>query len=171
MRGRSLNSNTSDQNIDHPRKKILKNEGEKQEEENHVISSKARNDRFSVENVAKSSFIPSSTYHLTNIIFLRLLGLLFFTAFNVALFQNVALLGSKGLVPACKAAGFSDVIKFTWTEQARASFISRPSLFWFIGCNDEVLTFTALVGVVASLVPLVFGACNVFILAILWQAL
>lgn len=161
---RGLSANTSDQNIDHPRKKIPKNEGENLEEENRSLIS-----AFAAKSVAKSSFfIPSSTYYLTSIIFLRLLGLLFFTAFNVALFQNVALLGSKGLIPACKAAGFSDVIKFTWTEQARAAFISRPSLFWFIGCNDEVLTLTALVGVVASLVPLVFGACNVFILAILW---
>jgi len=175
MRGRSINANACEQNIDQQRK-ILKNEGEEEnrellEEEKHLIAAKtkARNDRVAAESVAKSSFfIPSSTYYLTNVIYLRLLGLIFFTAFNVALFQNVALLGSKGLVPACKAAGFSDVIKFKWTEQARAAFLTRPSLFWFIGCNDEVLTLTALIGVVASLVPLVFGACNVFILAILW---
>lgn len=114
-------------------------------------------------------FIPTSTYYLTNIIFLRFLGLLFFTAYNVALFQNIALLGSHGLVPACKAAGFSsDMNKFTWNEQTRAAFLTRPSLFWFFGCNDEVLTWVALVGVIMSLIPLLFGTCNVIILFTLW---
>ena len=109
-----------------------------------------------------------STYYLTRILFLRFLGLLFFTAFNVALFQNVALLGDTGLVPACKVAGFSTKFSFTWNIQSRSFFLSRPSLFYFIGCNDEILTGTALVGVLISLVPLLFGACNIVLLVTLW---
>jgi lipase maturation factor 1 len=115
------------------------------------------------------SFSSFSTYYLTRILFLRFLGLLFFTAFNVALFQNIALLGdTSGLIPACKVAGFSTKFSFTWNTQSRSLFISRPSLFWFIGCNDEVLTGTALVGLFISFIPLIFGVCNIVLLATLW---
>ena len=44
------------------------------------------------------------SYFLVARLYVRLLGLVFFAAFAGALFQNVALLGERGLLPACAPA-------------------------------------------------------------------
>ena len=44
-----------------------------------------------------------ASYFLVRILFLRLLGLVFLAAFLGALLQNIALMGARGLVPACVA--------------------------------------------------------------------
>jgi hypothetical protein len=88
-------------------------------------------------------------------LFLRLLGLVFLSAFLSLLVQITALVGDDGLAPArdflAQAGGFFDA----------------PTIFRWIGTNDGVLRGAALVGVAVS----VALACNIaprWCLLVLW---
>lgn len=104
-----------------------------------------------------------SSYFLVRICFLRLLGLCCFVANLGALLQNLPLLGSSGLYPACHASSAAP-------SAARvAAFLERPSLLHFFGCNDDALVLLAAVGTALSLVPLLAGAAPAFpVLLPLW---
>ena len=111
-----------------------------------------------------------ASYFLVRILFLRLLGLVFLAAFLGALLQNIALLGSRGLVPACAAAGLpaappADLAELRLRLRALAE---RPSLFLLFGCSDDALAAVALAGSAGALVPLLRGALNVPLLLLLW---
>ena len=104
------------------------------------------------------------------VLYLRLLGLVFFAAFAGALLQNQALLGSHGLAPACAAARLPPAPARSLAElwpRARAA-LAQPSLFWLVGCSDDSLAAVALAGAAAALVPLLLGACNIALLLVLW---
>ena len=96
----------------------------------------------------------TSAYFLARICFARLLGLVCFVANVGALLQNLPLLGSRGLYPACRASSGAPLP----ARAALPAFLERPSLFHFLGCNDGALVLCAAVGAAVSLIPLVFGA-------------
>ncbi len=102
-----------------------------------------------------NSPLPSTTaYFLARICFARLLGLVCFVANLGALLQNLPLLGSRGLYPACRASSSAPQP----ARGALSAFLERPSLFHFLGCNDDALVLCAAAGTAISLVPLVFGS-------------
>jgi len=110
------------------------------------------------------------SYFLVRVLYLRLLGLVFFAAFAAALLQNQALIGSHGLAPACAAARLPPAPARSLAElwpRARAAR-AQPSLFWLVGCSDDSLAAVALAGAAAALVPLLLGACNIVLLLVLW---
>src|SRR3954464_3839530 len=81
-------------------------------------------------------------------LFLRALGLIFFSAFYSLAFQIHGLIGEKGILPAGLYLG---------TLAANLGAVTRvwaaPSLFWF-GAGDRALTVVVAAGIVAS-IPLV----------------
>ena len=102
------------------------------------------------------------------------------TAFAVALLQNDALLGSRGLLPACsfmaRVMGSHDFESpdTTWTSalgKIPASvqlYRSVPTLFWWLGCSDAMLRGVACAGVVLAGFVALSGRANVPIMAALW---
>ena len=103
-----------------------------------------------------------STYWLTRFVILRLLGLVYLTAFLVAAHQIVPLVGHDGLLPA--DTFLQRVAKHFGSVQS--GFKSLPSLFWW-KLSDELLQGVAWVGVGLSAVVLA-GYANSIILLILW---
>ena len=53
--------------------------------------------------IITTSLIPASSYHLTRILFLRLLAVVYIAAFSVAKHQNKGLIGDNGITPARNA--------------------------------------------------------------------
>src|SRR6516162_2557538 len=78
-------------------------------------------------------------------IFLRALGLIYFSAFYSLIFQIKGLIGPQGILPAGEylaavAGDVSGLARFRWV----------PSLFWF-GSSDHALMFICWLGLIASL--------------------
>ncbi|CAM9494348.1 unnamed protein product [Sphacelaria rigidula] len=112
---------------------------------------------------------PTSAYWLTRSVFLRCLGGIFSIAFTVALFQNKALIGDKGITPA--RAYLRRVLRDEYDGDRRKAAQRVPTLFWLI--PDEValdpwLDVTAAVGLVLSVFVTLLGAANVPIIISLW---
>ena len=105
---------------------------------------------------------PRQTFVLTKSIILRLLGLMYLVAFKVALDQNLALMGSKGLTPVARAF-----------EKQKASisgfdgFRQAPSIFWFVKLNDRNMVLVNYLGLGCSL-ALVAGLHSSMVAGILW---
>jgi hypothetical protein len=102
------------------------------------------------------------TYWLTRFVVLRLLGLVYLTAFLVFCFQGMALLGSDGLLP---AADFLPRV----AEHAggwREGFEMLPSLFW-LDVSDRALVAAGWCGAALSLLVLC-GYANSLMLLVLW---
>ena len=76
-------------------------------------------------------------------IFLRALGLIYFSAFYSLLFQIKGLIGPAGILP---AADFLQAISSTFHSQR---FWFAPTLFW-LGASDRALMLACWVGLVAS---------------------
>jgi hypothetical protein len=105
---------------------------------------------------------PAHSYHLARFLILRLLGLVYLTAFTIFLYQGLPLLGSRGLLP---------VAEFTARTAARlgstgAAFERLPSVFWFAG-SDAWLTGLAWCGATLALL-VVLGLTNAGAMAVLW---
>ncbi|CEM27126.1 unnamed protein product [Vitrella brassicaformis CCMP3155] len=109
-----------------------------------------------------------SSFWLTRIIFLRALGFIYLVAFMVAAFQNVGLIGRRGLTPFHYQV---DRLYQQW-EGENASFWERysqlPSLFVFLPASDFWLQAMAWLGIVLSVLVLVMGAGAGLILLVLW---
>jgi hypothetical protein len=85
------------------------------------------------------------THLLPRWIFLRALGLIYFSAFYSLIFQIKGLIGPQGILPAGEylaavAGDVSGLARFRWV----------PSLFWF-GSSDHALMFICWLGLIASL--------------------
>ncbi len=77
-------------------------------------------------------------------IFLRCLGLIYFSAFYSLLFQIKGLIGPDGILPA------SDYLKAVASAFPATKFWYAPTLFWF-GATDRAMITVCWLGVVASL--------------------
>ncbi|CAM9866981.1 unnamed protein product [Ascophyllum nodosum] len=119
--------------------------------------------------VPQLAFEPTGQYWLIRVAFLRGLGGVFAVAFAVALFQNKALVGDKGITPArdyllrVQRYGFGG----DWRQAARRV----PTLFWLLpreAALDPWLDRTAALGLFLSLVVMMLGAANVPIMLSLW---
>jgi lipase maturation factor 1 len=77
-------------------------------------------------------------------IFLRCLGLIYFSAFYSLLFQIKGLIGPDGILPA------SDYLKAVASAFPAMKFWYAPTLFWF-GTTDRCLIAVCWLGVIASL--------------------
>lgn len=102
------------------------------------------------------------TYWLTRFLLLRLLGVVYFTAFLVAANQNIALIGHGGLLPA-------DVFLHRVEEYFGSTgkgFLALPSLFWW-KLSDSMLGFAAWTGVALSAL-VVCGFANSILMLVLW---
>ncbi|MGB8541648.1 MAG: lipase maturation factor family protein [Candidatus Acidiferrales bacterium] len=77
-------------------------------------------------------------------IFLRCLGLIYFSAFYSLLFQIKGLIGPDGILPA------ADYLQAVASAFPAMKFWYAPTLFWF-GASDRALIAVCWVGVIASL--------------------
>jgi len=77
-------------------------------------------------------------------IFLRCLGLIYFSAFYSLLFQIKGLIGPDGILPA------TDFLKAVASAFPAMKFWYAPTLFWF-GASDQALLAVCWLGVIASL--------------------
>lgn len=100
-------------------------------------------------------FAQKHRYALTRFFLLRLLGLVYFVAFLVALDQLVPLVGERGLLP---AATFLEQVTRASGGKLEA-FRRLPSLFVFWGATDGMLKAASALGAGLSLAVL-FGATN-----------
>ena len=102
------------------------------------------------------------TYWLTRFAILRLLGLVYLTAFLVAAQQAVPLIGHDGLTPA--DLYLDRLVEHSGTRTE--AFFERPTLFLF-GISDGLIVTVAWVGVALSLLVLV-GFANAIVMAAIW---
>jgi hypothetical protein len=84
-------------------------------------------------------------------IFLRCLGLIYFSAFYSLLFQIKGLIGPDGILPA------TDYLKAVASAFPAMKFWYAPTLFWF-GATDRALIAVCWLGVIASLL-VVLNVC------------
>jgi hypothetical protein len=103
-----------------------------------------------------------STYWLTRLVFLRLLGAIYLVAFVSLWWQLLPLLGAHGILPA-----------HLYLERVRASlgpehtpFVELPTIFW-LGCSDGALRAGCALGLALSL-AVVGGLANSLVLLVLW---
>src|SRR5246127_5345741 len=82
------------------------------------------------------------------LLFLRALGVIYFSAFYSLFFQNRGMLGAQGLLPA--GAYLEEVAK----AMGRARFWYAPTLLWFAS-GDPALMVLCWVGLIASLLLLI----------------
>jgi Lipase maturation factor len=107
---------------------------------------------------------PAATpsYWLTRFVLLRLLGLVYATAFLVWCQQSPALLGSHGILPVDQF--LARVVQATGSRWD--GFRELPSLFW-LDASDRALAAAGITGLVLSL-ALLAGFANALTLAVLW---
>ena len=102
------------------------------------------------------------SYWLTRFVLLRLLGLVYLTAFLVAAHQIVPLIGHDGLLP---ADAFLKKVELYFGSPG-AGFQKLPSIFWW-RVTDTWLTNAAWIGVALSAV-VTCGYANSLIMLVLW---
>jgi hypothetical protein len=102
------------------------------------------------------------SYWLTRFVLLRLIGGVYATAFLVAAFQILPLIGSHGLLPVNL---FLARVQETLGSPA-AGFIRLPSLFWFAH-SDAVLQTMAWIGFALACLVMA-GYANALIMTALW---
>lgn len=88
-------------------------------------------------------------YQISSMLFVRLLGLIYFFAFGAFLFQIDGLLGSNGILP------IKDFLKFIKGNLGKRSYYLVPSIFW-ANSSDQMLKGTLIAGTTLSLF-LLFG--------------
>ena len=90
-----------------------------------------------------------SSYPITQTLFLRLLGLIYLSAFGSLWPQIRGLIGSHGIVPAVSTL---NVIRSEFS--VAHGVLVAPSLFWF-GINDAVLVWCCILGCLSALLMIV----------------
>ncbi|HEU4555362.1 MAG TPA: lipase maturation factor family protein [Chitinophaga sp.] len=118
-----------------------------------------------VANILDSEFggvprVPG--YWLTRFVILRLLGLMYATAFLVAINQLVPLIGANGLLPV--GSYLQQVSAALGSNQA--GFMRLPSLFWLWHSDTALLTVSWIGFALSCLVTA--GYANALVLAVLW---
>src|SRR5256885_6239406 len=83
------------------------------------------------------------SFELTEALFLRLLGLIYLSAFGSLWPQIVGLIGAHGVVPAAQTMGMMQ------REMGSRVFLYIPTLFWF-GNSDSALVWCCIAGCVAA---------------------
>src|SRR5690242_2629044 len=86
------------------------------------------------------------THLLPRWIFLRCLGLIYFSAFYSLIFQIRGLMGPNGILP---AGDYLDALHGYFPEAVRRVWYA-PTLFWFSSSN-QMLMFTCWLGIAASI--------------------
>ena len=93
----------------------------------------AKQPAIAASDILATSQIPASSYHLTRILFLRLLAVVYIAAFSVAKHQNKGLIGDNGITPARNALNEAELrgkIKCKrrreWLEE-RKKYTSSPN--------------------------------------------
>ena len=93
----------------------------------------AKQPAIAASDILATSQIPASSYHLTRILFLRLLAVVYMAAFSVAKHQNKGLIGDNGITPARNALNEAELrgnIKCKrrreWLEE-RKKYTSSPN--------------------------------------------
>ena len=105
------------------------------------------------------SLRPSAATHLwPRWIFLRALGLIYFSAFYSLVFQIKGLIGPRGILPA------ADYLTAVAGAMHGSRFWFTPSLFW-LSSSDRALMLVSWAGLIASLL-LIFNAWPRVVLAI-----
>jgi hypothetical protein len=84
------------------------------------------------------------SFRLTESLFLRFLGLIYFSAFASLWPQIQGLVGARGIVPAAR------LLTSAQTQLSTSAFFYLPTLFWF-NSSDLALLVTCALGCVASL--------------------
>ncbi|CAM9322713.1 unnamed protein product, partial [Hapterophycus canaliculatus] len=110
-----------------------------------------------------------ASYWLTRSFFLRCLGGVFAVAFSVALRQNPALIGDKGVTPA--RDHLNRILKYSFGGDRGAAAKRVPTLLWCLPPEaplDPWLKRTAAVGLALSLLVVLLGAANVPVILALW---
>jgi len=97
-------------------------------------------------------------------IMIRLLGMVYFVAFLGAYNQNVALIGSDGLVP---AKSYMSEIRSRYPNSNLHGFFAQPTLFWWIPLTDAWLDAFSIFGIVLSSL-VVLGLDSWLLLFLLW---
>ncbi|XP_065185827.1 lipase maturation factor 1-like [Sycon ciliatum] len=107
-------------------------------------------------------------FWLTRIVFLRLLGLIYFVAFLVALHQNRQLIGKRGLLPADL---YLKRVLDHFGELNYNAVSAAPTVLWFFNWQhdiDYLLDQLALCGLLVSALVMLRGAANMPMMALLW---
>ncbi|KAI6646711.1 Lipase maturation factor 1 [Oopsacas minuta] len=117
----------------------------------------------------RNTFYPVNQHWLTRIVFLRCLAIVYTTAFLVALQQNPALIGSRGILPVNLYLNYVGQ-QLGKNESVWFRFIRVPTLLWFVEEHhiDFWLDAIAWSGVILSSVVLILGASNMIIMVTLW---
>jgi lipase maturation factor len=102
------------------------------------------------------------TYWLTRFVLLRLMGLVYLTAFLVAANQIIPLIGHDGLIPADKLLPRAQ----QYYGSPGQAFLEMPSLFWW-DISDAFLQKMAWAGVALSALVLC-GYANSILMLLLW---
>jgi hypothetical protein len=102
-------------------------------------------------------------YRHTRFWILRLLAVVYATAFLILVQQLEPLLGSGGLLP---AATFLERVRAASGGSAWNAFVALPTLFW-LDCSDTTLAAAAWLGLGLSLLALA-GATNALLQLALW---
>lgn len=111
---------------------------------------------------AAASSAEKPSYFLTRLVFLRLLGGIYFIAFLSLVKQLRPLIGRDGLLPA--QTFLAEVAASAGSRSA--GFRELPSLFW-LGASDRFLQGSAWAGLLLS-AAVVLGASNAALMALLW---
>ncbi|MBE7472731.1 MAG: lipase maturation factor family protein [Anaerolineae bacterium] len=118
----------------------------------------------SILNPLSSIFASSphavSSHHLTRWLFLRGLGLVYFTAFVSLWVQLSGLIGSRGILPA------ADFLTAVYSQLGAQSYYYLPTLFW-LNTSDTFLHLVCGGGALLSLL-LIVGIAPGPILLLLW---
>jgi lipase maturation factor len=104
-----------------------------------------------------------ATYWLTRFVILRLLGFVYFVAFLSLALQLRPLIGHDGLLPADRF--IARVVEVLGSRYE--GFLRLPSLFWFVGASDALLSSLAWLGVGLSLL-VCFGFADALLMGALW---
>ncbi|XP_003727400.2 lipase maturation factor 1 [Strongylocentrotus purpuratus] len=114
----------------------------------------------------------SNSYWLTRIVFLRSLSFVYFVAFLVALHQNRALLGQKGLLPTSLYLDrIRTYVKAPSGQVTQEAINFSPTLLWFVDLDQDLdwwLDALAYSGLALSGTVLVLGCSNMVIMIGLW---
>ncbi|MBV8833109.1 MAG: lipase maturation factor family protein [Acidobacteriaceae bacterium] len=90
----------------------------------------------------------AASFQLTEALFLRLLGLIYITAFGSFWPQIVGLIGSHGIEPA------GQLMSAMRMGLGRSAFLEAPTLFWF-ALSDRALAWCCIIGCLGGLLLLV----------------
>jgi len=115
-----------------------------------------------METIAPFFLETSSQYWLARFVFLRALGLVYFSAFLSLVNQLIPLLGKNGLTP---AKNYLEALRPGFKNKF-ATFWNIPTIFWF-HISDNFMRILAWLGLILSFLLLI-GFGNIIMLFLLW---